>query len=207
MIKEMGNKVNEINVAREAVFSFVDGINEAVAEGTEAVAQLEAVIKAKTEALVLVMNLGEMQLAEAEIDSLIKDKQLILKVNNNKRTAMIAEVGDVAEAFLKAHKSASFLYGTVDNFFLAHTSIATFQEDKETLKGFASSLNGAFREVKQVLLDEGLCEIQSNGNYVTFRGIYLGQRDLITELDVYEHKIRQYVYESYKAGKLATAWF
>lgn len=207
IVEEMTAKVNEVIDARDAVYEHLQEIEEAVASGQEQVAQLEQELQNQQDALSMAQNLGEAKLIKQKIDSLAEDIELQKTVNTSKSNGTASGLADKADAFFKAHKSASFLYGTVDNYFLANTCLANFQEDKGILAGFANTLNNSFKGVKQVLLDTKLCEV--NGNYVSFRGNYLGQRDLKTELEVFEAqcKLRQFVYESYRAGKLSKAWF
>lgn len=191
MLKELEAKVLEVREAQGAVYDFLDEIDEAKAEGVEAVAEAEATVQAKKDALATITDLGELKLAQAEIKALEEDVELLKVVTANKANAMLEELGDKADAFFKLHKSAKFLYQAVDNILVANTSLSELAETKATMNKYATQLNSAFAGVRHLLLDTKIvAQADQNRN---FKGTHLGQRDLTTELDVFESKVRSYM--------------
>ncbi|WP_429463193.1 hypothetical protein [Neobacillus sp. B4I6] len=83
----------------------------------------------------MVTDIGEMRLAQAEIKALEEDMELLKQVSANKVNVMKGQLEDKAEEMFKAHKSAVFLYRTVDNYILVNTSLA---ELKDTLASITS---------------------------------------------------------------------
>ncbi|XQY90617.1 hypothetical protein ACNRWW_13900 [Metabacillus sp. HB246100] len=198
MIKEMEKKVTEVMEARDAVYSFLDEIEEAVSAGQEQVTQIEEQIASKQEALTLFTDFGEVKLAKQEIDSLEEDMELLKQVYVNKVNAMYGQLENIAEEMFKAHKSAVFLYRTVDNYILLNTNLSELKTNMELMGGFGQSLNGAFASVRAILLDTGIvANADQNRNY---RGIHLGARGLDSELINFEYEVRPYVNRLRSAG-------
>ncbi|KUP06197.1 hypothetical protein Q75_09715 [Bacillus coahuilensis p1.1.43] len=198
MTNEMELKVKEVIETRDAVYSFLEEIEAVVAEGKDAVSQLEQELVAKQEALSACTDIGEARLAKNEIKALEEDLELQIAVNDGKAKAMRSELEDIVESFFKVHKSAVFMYGAVDDFYLINTSLASLKEDKETLSGFTGSLNGSFSAVRNILLDT---EIVANADQnKTYRGTHLGQRHQNTKLNDFDYHIRPYANQLRSAG-------
>ncbi|MBM7691146.1 hypothetical protein JOC77_000551 [Peribacillus deserti] len=200
LTKQMTGKVAEVMEAQEAVFSFLDEIEETVAEGAEAVEQMAQVVQAKKEAMTTSTEFGEVKLAQTEINSLEEDMELLKQINDNKARAMKATLEDKAEAFFVAHKGAVFFFGIVDTHFVANTSLATIAEDEQTLTGFGDDLANSFSSVRMMLLDENIVA-QENQNRL-YRGIHLGQAGKVTELRAYHSLVRGYARELKAKGTL-----
>lgn len=200
MIKEMTSKVIEVQDAQEAVYAFLEEIEETVAEGTEAVSQMQSVVEAKKEAMSVFTDFGEVKMAKAEIDSLEADMELLKQITANKAKAMKATLEDKAEEFFKAHKSAVFFFTNTDAYFVANTTLATIAEDEQTMQGFANSISNSFASVRQVLLDEQIVA-QADQNRL-YRGIHLGQAGKVTELNTYHRLVRGYARELKTKGAL-----
>lgn len=198
MIKGMVTKVAEVQDAQEAVFSFLEEIEEVVAEGAEAVTQMETTIEAKKEAMSLFVDFEEVKLAQAEIKSLESDVQLLKQVNANKDNVIKAELEDVAEAFFKQHKSAVTMFRAWDDRMILDTSLSELTKTKETMTGFSRALAGAFASVRQVLLDEGIVANENQNR--TYRGIHLGQVAKESRLTKFEYQIRPVINELRQAG-------
>lgn len=191
MIKEMTGKVAEVQEAQDTVFSFLEEIEEIVAEGAETVKQMEAVIEAKKEAMSLLTGFGEAKLAKAEIDSLEEDMELLKQINDNKVKTMKAELVDKVDAFFVVHKGAVFFFNAVDAHFVTNTTLATIAEDEQTMTGFANGLANSFASVRQVLLDEKIVTIQDQNRL--YRGTHLGQTGKVTELMDFHRLVRGYI--------------
>ncbi|MFC0235142.1 hypothetical protein [Fictibacillus phosphorivorans] len=200
MIKDMTAKVTEVIDAKDAVLDIVENIEDVVLEGKEKVAQLEAELKAKRDALDTFTDIGEARLAKAEINNLVEDIELQIAVNAGKAKAMHTELEEKAEEFFKVHKSGIFLFRAVDNFFVANTSLLLLQDDKELMSGFASALNASFKAVRQILLDAEIVSQEDQNK--SYKGYHLGQRELVTELLTFDSKIRAYAQGLKLAGKL-----
>jgi hypothetical protein len=198
MITGMVTKVAEVQDAQEAVFSLLEEIEEIVAEGAEAVAQMESVIEGKKEAMTIFTKFGEVKLAQAEIKALEEDAELLKQVNVNKVKAMYAEIEDVAEAFFKEHKSAVTMFGALDDKLMLETGLAELTEAKETMTGFSRALANAFASVRQVLLDEGIVANENQNRL--YRGIHLGQVAKESRLTKFEYQIRPVINELRQAG-------
>ncbi len=203
MIKDMTAKVAEVATAQEVLDILLSEIEAEQAEGKQTVAELQEQIAEAEESLQYVTDMSEAKLLKQQIKSLQEEQELTQTVAGARANNYVPEIEEKAEAFFKVHKSAKFLYGTVDNYFLAHTSLASFQEDKATMQGFAKDLNNPFKAVSQVLVDEGIAQPNK-----VYKGIHLGQSEQRTELEVFEAqcKLKKFVYESYKAGKLSKTW-
>ncbi|MDM5313372.1 hypothetical protein [Peribacillus frigoritolerans] len=205
MTKEMTAKITEVLDAKDAVVEHLEQVTQESGEINRQMNELQADVKAKTEAMAVIADIGELKLAKQEITALEEDMELLASVREVKYKVGLSELENKAEAFFKIHGTATSLFTTVDNYFLAHTSLSEFQESKKTMQDFASTLHFSFIEVKQLVIDEGLCEVENNGNLVKFKGVSLRNRNLSTELEVFENqcKLRKFVYESYHADKLS----
>ncbi|MEQ6375745.1 hypothetical protein RZN25_02730 [Bacillaceae bacterium S4-13-56] len=191
MIIEMTAKLEEVQTAKEAVYTFVDEIEDKLAEGEKDVSALEQDLQAKQEVLSIITDIGEAKLAKQEIKLIVEEIELTNSVTEAKVKTMKVELENKIEEYFKIHKSAHFLFRAVDNYFVLNTSISSLAKDKETIDAFAQSLNGSFRGVRQVLLDIGIVTIADQNKQ--YRGTHLGQRDLMSELTNFEYEIRPYV--------------
>jgi hypothetical protein len=198
MIKDMTGKVAEVMEAQEAVFSFLDEIEDTVAQGAEAVQQVELIIAERKEELKQFTDLERMRTAQAHIKSLEDDIELLQIVANNKKDTLKGQLEDKAEAFFKEHKSAVFFFRTIDAYMVNNTTLATLSEDKETMTGFSRALANAFASVRQVLLDEGIVANEDQNRL--YRGIHLGQVAPETELSTFEYTVRPYLLKLKQAG-------
>lgn len=166
MLKELEAKVLEVREAQGAVYDFLDEIDEAKAEGVVVVAEAEATVQAKKEALNTITDLGELKLAQAEIRALEEEVELLKVVNANKANAMLEELGNKADAFFKVHKSAKFLYQAVDNVLVANTSLTELAETKATMTALGQDLNNSFKAVRQVLLDTKIVALADQNRHL-----------------------------------------
>ncbi|MFN7251499.1 MAG: hypothetical protein ACK4M9_11990 [Anaerobacillus sp.] len=200
MIKEMTAKVSDVQTAQEALYALLEKIEVEQSENKQTVAELQGQIETAQEALTLAVDISEAKLLRQQVNILQEELELTETVSGAKANAYHAEIEAKAEVFFKVHKGAKFLFSTVDNYFVAHTSIATLEQDKEALQGFTRDLNSSFRFVRQVLLDTGVITLAEAN--LTYKGIHLGARDIETELIRYGLKVKAYIQELKQAGKL-----
>jgi hypothetical protein len=182
----------ELKEAQGAVYDFMEQVDEDKAEGAMAVAEAQAEITAKREALKTFTDVGELRNAQQEINNKEQDVELLKQVTENKVTAMKGQLEELVVAFFAVHKSATFLFRAVDNHLVANTSLSELAQAKATMSGHANTLQYAFSGVRQVLLDEKIVSNQEQNK--NWRGTHLGQRIVTTELDVFESKIRSYIH-------------
>ena len=198
MLNELENKVAEVKQASQAVNEFVELMDEAVSEGAEAVAQLESVIKVKQEALNTFTDMGEARLAKAEINNFIEELELQKAVNVGKRSAMVAELEDVIEAFFTAHKKAVFMYRNVDDYCLVNTSLSELSATKDKMQGFSNQLAVHFAGARNILLDEGIVAMADQNKM--YRGIHLGQVGKATQLAEFASRVQPFLNDLSRAG-------
>lgn len=195
-LKDLEAKVQEVIGARDAVYAFMNGIEDAVEEGKEAVKQLESVIESKKEALSLVTDMGEARLAKQEIDKLVSEIELQKMVNVSKETAMKAEAEAVFDAFYAVHKVAKTIYTEVDRQLVINTPLVELYATKKIMVGLANDINNSFSGVTEVLKATGILE---NGSK-HYKGIHLNQRGIETEFYNMELKFRPYIRQLDYAG-------
>jgi hypothetical protein len=198
MIKGMVTKVAEVQDAQEAVFSFLEEIEDTVASGVEAVETMEQELQALQEALSMAQDLGEAKLIKGQMDAKAEDIELQKAVNAGKKKAKYAELEDKAEAFFKAHKSAVTMFGALDDKMILETSLSELTEAKEKMTGFSRALANDFASVRQVLLDEGIVANENQNR--TYRGTHLGQVAKESRLTKFEYQIRPVINELRQAG-------
>lgn len=198
MLKELAVKIDEVKQASHAVNEFVELMDESVAEGVEAVAQLESLIATKQEALNTFIDMAEARKAKAEINNLVEELELQKAVNVGKRSAMVAELEAVIGAFFAEHKKALFFYRNTDDYCLINTSLTELTATKELLQSFANGLAYSFAGVRNVLLDEGIVAPE-NQNKV-YNGIHLGQVVKQTQLAEFATRVQSYINDLNRAG-------
>jgi hypothetical protein len=198
MIKDMTAKVTDLLEVVDAVESFLEEIEETATSGAEAVTEMEAQLVGHQEALAMAQDIGEAKLIKGQMNALAEDIELQKAVNAGKKKAMYVQLEDKAEEAFKAHKSAVFMYRTVDDYFILNTTLATLSEDKETMTGFARALGNAFASVRNILLDEGIVANENQNR--TYRGIHLGQRGQESRLTKFEYQIRPVMNELRQSG-------
>lgn len=201
LINEMNTKVNDLLDAHKVVNAHLQEMEDVKGEGAESVHQMESTIEAKEEALTVFTELGEVKLAKQEIDLLKEDLQLVHQLTANKLKAMKVELEDkIVEAFTK-HKQAIFFYkGVVDIHFINNTTLATLEDDAETLKNIAYTLERVFAQLRQILLDEKIVAIQDQNK--SYKNIHLGQVTPYTELLEFKRAVSRYVQDLKRAGIL-----
>lgn len=201
VMKDMQEKLEELNTAKQAVNDFVAAMEEQAEENTAEVGQLKAELMAMKESLALVADFTKAKLLKAEIDELKADIELQEQVASAKHQAQLNELSELAEEFLNVNKAVRFFFTTVDKYFLSNTSLSELEENVEYLNGVAQEINFSLKFIRQILLDTGL--IASSEQNKNYKGYHLGQRDVVSELDVFKTRISQMVYEYKRAGILA----
>lgn len=198
MIKELVEVVNTAIEAKESVYDFLTEMEDTAKAGNEVVTEMQATVQAKEEALTGLVGFADIKQASSEINSIKEDIEVLKQVNANKIVAMKVELADVAEDALKAHKTAVAKFNKVDNILVANTTLSDLDNTFETMKTLARQLEFAFKGVRQVLLDEGIVStVDQNKQY---RGVHLGQREVVTKLYEFELKVRQFKHELKLAG-------
>lgn len=198
MTKEMELKINEVQEARNTVFTFVDEIEDAVQAGEQTVSAMETELSGQRNSLTMAQDLGEAKLIKNQIDRIQEDLELQKAVNVGKKKAMYEQLANKAEEFLKVHKSAVFLFKSVDDFYLVNTSLSELTVAKEMLQGFASQLSVSFAGVRNILLDTGIVAMADQNRM--YRGIYLGQIVRETQLSEFKSRVQPFLNDLSRAG-------
>ncbi|KGA98119.1 hypothetical protein AJ85_18570 [Alkalihalobacillus alcalophilus ATCC 27647 = CGMCC 1.3604] len=198
MIKDLTAKVAEVQEAREVVDIVMDSIEELESSGKEVLVKMEQELQVLQEALTMAQDLGEARLIKQQIHSLQEDLELQQAVTEAQIKAMYVELEDKAEAFFAVHKSACFLFRTVDNYMIVNTSLSELSATMEKMQGFSNALSGRFAGVRAILLDTKIVALEEQN--MPYRGTHLGQRDLNTKLMEFDYEIRPYIRQLRTSG-------
>jgi hypothetical protein len=198
MIKDLSEKVDEVQQASEAVVAVLVSIEDLEAVGMDKVTALVQELESKQEALLLAQDLSEAKQIKQQINSLQEDIELQRAINAGSGTALKTELEDKAVAFFDVHKSAKSVFQSVDNYILINTCLSDLKEAKETMQGYAWVISSCFARVRATLLDTSIVAL--NDQNITYRGIHLGQRELQTGLYTFECKVRSYLTQLRAAG-------
>lgn len=181
MIKDMENKVNEVVNAKQAVYNFINSIEDTVAEGAEAVKQLEAVIETKKDALHLAVDMGEARLAKEEINKLAEELELQKMMNVSREKAMQAETEEIVDAFFAVYKVGTRMFEELDKYLLGNTTLVELADTKELMEGFQIKINGSLSGVVYTMTDAGFFaqrQVLYKGSHLNPTGLMTALRDL-----------------------------
>jgi len=198
MLKEMTEKVAMVQESYHEVLHFVDEIEEVVASGKDALAELEEQMVKHQEALTMAQDLGEAKLIKQQIVALAEDMELLQSVNKAKELSMMATLSDKAEQSLLANKDAVELFRALDKEMVANTSLGQLKSHIELMSGFASALNNSFASVRNILLDTKIVTHENQNRQ--YRGIHLGRAGVQSELTNFEYHVRPYIQKVKQAG-------
>jgi hypothetical protein len=180
LIQEMTVKAQDVTNASIAVTTYQEEIKQILSEDKATVSDLEQELKNLKDNFSSYTDKAEAKVAWGEIKALEEEIELTRAVNAGKDKVLFAELEIKSEKFFALHKIAVTLFDTVDNYFLANTTLSELSQAEKLLDGFACKLDFDFSDVQRTMLDAGIVKVTEQN--LVWRGTHLGQQRRYTQL-------------------------
>ncbi|MGP4082057.1 hypothetical protein ACTWQL_19405 [Pseudalkalibacillus sp. R45] len=182
MVKEVQNKVNDLDVAQTRLEEVLEGLEATKVEGQQELAQLheelakvEQVKETSTEAQGVRDALKRIQELQSEIEL---QHGFNGAMDNKTHQVMLEE----AESFYKVYNQLKLMYKPMLKATIADASMNSITEDIEQVQAVVSKANSLFSQAKSLLIDSGAIEAsKASVRFPEGTSVHMNQRGLDIE--------------------------